>query len=122
MNIQEENRYGKFYSDYEDKLILLMNKQQKSCAEIAALGHGRTAKSVALRLRKLLNGIKKKSSNVSDSEAAQIVKLHFEGKHSNEIVHITGRSDRTVARITRLADVVKQIIDQGGNENRDRTH
>ena len=47
---------------------------------------------------------KKPSSNVSDAEALEIVRLHFSGKRSSEICRETGKSDRTVARISRIAD------------------
>lgn len=108
---KEENRYGMRYNDYEDKKILMMHSSGADCAEIAAaLGHGRTANSVNLRLKKLLGNHKKPSSNIPDKEAIRIAELHFDGKRSSEIVQMTGWSDRTVARITRLADAIVQLI------------
>ncbi|WP_432651646.1 hypothetical protein [Huintestinicola sp.] len=40
----------------------------------------------------------------------KIAKLHLSGKSSSEICRETGRSDRSVARYSRLADAVKKYI------------
>ena len=106
-----ENRKGLHYSEHEDKIILLMHSQGYSLDEIAEkLGHNRSASGISSRIQLLLSGKKKISSNVSDAEALKIAKLHLNGKSSSEICCETGRSDRSVARYSRLADGIKKII------------
>lgn len=58
---------------------------------------------------------KKPSSNVSDAEALEIVRLHFSGKRSSEICRETGKSDRTVARISRIADGAIRLKEEKAN-------
>lgn len=111
--MNDENRRNLHYSDYEDKLILLMHNNGKTADEIAAsLGNGRTIGGVQHRISYLLCERHKPSSNISDEEAAEIAKLHMKGKCSSEICQITGRSDRTVARISRLTDVILKVINE----------
>lgn len=113
MKVKEENKKNLHYSDYEDKIILLMHNDGKSPDEIAAaLGNGRTVGGIKHRISYLLYERRKPSSNISDNEAAKIAKLHIDGKCSSEICKITGRSDRTVARISRLTDIIVQTITQ----------
>lgn len=108
---EEENRRNMRYSDYEDKQILLMLNSGAIPSKIAeTLGHGRTEGGVNHRINYLLNERRKPSSNITDNEAANIAKLHIEGKCSSEICNKTGRSDRTVARISRLTDVIIKML------------
>ena len=106
-----ESRRNLHYSDYEDKIILMMYNNGSSAAEIAiTLGNGRTEGGVQHRISYLLYERRKPSSNINDDEAAEIARLHLEGKTSSEICEKTGRSDRTVARISRLTDIIVEIF------------
>ncbi len=116
MTLETENRRNMHYSEHEDNIILLMLSYGKSPEEIAnKLGHGRTIGGVSHRIDYLMKGRKKPSSNISDSEAAIIAKMHLDGKTSGEICEFTGRSDRTVARISRIADSIVSIINKSEN-------
>ena len=55
MQLKKENRKNLHYSDYEDKLILLMYNSGKSLNEIVdALGNGRTVGGIQHRINYLL--------------------------------------------------------------------
>ena len=124
MQLKKENRKNLHYSDYEDKLILLMYNSGKSLNEIVdALGNGRTVGGIQHRINYLLYETRKPSSNISDEEAAKIAKLHIDGKCSSEICKLTGRSDRTVARISRLTDIIIQVISNNNQKKKKKkTH
>ena len=105
-----ENRYNKLYTESEDRTILLWVSKGATFDEIAAkLGNGRTANGISQRYRYIIDGHKKPSNNVPDEEAEKIIRLHFGGKKQSEIIRETGWSDRTVARVTRIADMAIRL-------------
>ena len=105
-NADNEDRRGLHYSDQEDKTILLMIADGATAEEIShKLGHNRSVGGVIHRIDFLLNKRKKKASNISLEEAKEIIWLHMAGKSSTEICNATNRSDRTVKRISDIADL-----------------
>lgn len=110
---KNENRYNEPYTESEDRTILLWVSKGATFDEIAAkLDNGRTARGISQRYKYIIDRRKKPSSNVSDEEAEKIIKLYFDGKKQSEIIRETGWSDRTVARVTRIADIAIRLNPQ----------
>ena len=102
---KNESRYSKPYNDNEDRTILLESRKGTPFSEIVKkLSSGRTAGGVRARYKYITEGHKKPSSNIPDSEAVKIAKMHLDGKRTCEICSETGWSDRTVSRIEVIAD------------------